>query len=173
METTWSPEGRAARWPPPEPLFVFVFTVVLWGATARVAIHGERLISSAVAVSSARINIKGMLGETHKQPATFPRFHASSDLSEAVSLFAGRTSWCKYFMSLPIGIQLKSGVNVHAENLALGVGVCVIFLLYLGLDPTMCSAGWFTCEGVQPRGSFETYQATGMGLVGEQGDGEG
>ena len=67
-------------------------------------------------------------------------------------------------MSLPIGIQLKSGVNVHAENLALGVGVCVIFLLYLGLDPTMCSAGWFTCEGVQPRGSFETYQATGMGL---------
>ena len=86
---------------------------------------------------------------------------------------AGRTSWCKYFMSLPIGIQLKSGVKVDAENLALGVGVCMIFLLYLGLDPTMCSAGWFTCEGVQPRGSFEIYQATGMGLVGEQGDGEG
>ena len=168
METTWSPEGRAARWPPPEPLFVFVFTVVLWGATARVAIHGERLISSAVAVSSARINIKGMLGETLPPPRDL-----ANAVSEAVSLFAGRTSWCKYFMSLPIGIQLKSGVNVHAENLALGVGVCVIFLLYLGLDPTMCSAGWFTCEGVQSRGSFETYQATGMGLVGEQGDGEG
>jgi len=41
METSWSPEGKAARWAPCDPVFCILLSVVLWCSAARIAIHGE------------------------------------------------------------------------------------------------------------------------------------
>ena len=120
MESSWSPEGRLARWPPPDPCFVILLAVCQWVSAARVCAAGDRLTSLAVGVSGARIPLKGMLG---------------------------RTSWCNYFMSLPITIELPGGLKLNQLAVAQGIMFIMIPMMYLLFDPTTCEDGWFTCEG--------------------------
>jgi hypothetical protein len=119
-ETSWSPEGRDTRWPPPVACAVLVLTMTLWFSAARVSIAGDRLVALSVGVNGARIPLKGMLG---------------------------RTSWCNYYMSLPIAVELPGNVQVSAQLVWQALFACGLPLLYLGFDPVTCEDGWFSCPG--------------------------
>jgi hypothetical protein len=96
--------------PPIESVPLVVATIIMWAGAARVEVQGRRLQSVAVGVSESRIQLKGMLG---------------------------RTSWCNYFMSLPIHVRLPGGWVITPGIVVQAVGVVILWWTYLGINPRL------------------------------------
>lgn len=77
------------------------------------ACAADRLTALSVGVSGSRIPLKGMLG---------------------------RTSWCNYFMSLPISVEIEGRMRVTPENVCTMLAAGGVFLLYMGTSQPPSSA---------------------------------
>ena len=81
--------------------------------TVWLACAADRLTALSVGVSGSRIPLKGMLG---------------------------RTSWCNYFMSLPISVEIEGRMRVTPENVCTMLAAGGVFLLYMGTSQPPSSA---------------------------------
>jgi len=96
--------------PPQEAVRTIVLAFVMWSSAASVQIAGKRLEQQAVGVSESRISLKGMLG---------------------------RTSWCKYFQSVPIEVSIPGGFVANSTVVGLALVVVAIPCMFLGFDPRL------------------------------------
>ena len=94
--------------PPQEAVPTVLLALAMWCGATRVEIAGKRLQQSAAGVSESRIALKGMLG---------------------------RTSWCNYFKSLPIRVELPGGFAIDSEMVATAAAAGVVAVLFFGLNP--------------------------------------